>query len=145
MARLGGGGASAFGFRGGRMPGQPAEKSQHHDEGKANADDDADAIQDRLGMGFAAQGFHGLRVKFGLQRLELNFLVGNEFLLLGKLLFETRSDCVLPFLLLPLRVYFVELLNQLIAGISGIPNQAMGFGRRKGKRDWGGHLHEEPV
>ena len=82
------------------MSSEPSKGRHHHEEGKRDPDDDPDAVQDRSATSFAAQRFHGLRLNFGLQYLDLNFLVGNLFSLIDDLLLEACAHRILSFLLL---------------------------------------------
>ena len=128
----------------GGVAGQLAEGSDDQEESYADADDDADAVEEGLGAGFAAQSFHGLGFDLRLKCGDLRLLVGNLFLLIGEvllliddLLFIAGGHRRLPVVALLLGDGLTILLDRLVAGVSGIPNQTMRFGtgpRIGGKR-----------
>ena len=117
--------------------GQFAEGGERYQEGQGNSNHAAEAVEESLGAGFAAQGFGGLGIESGLEGSDLRLLVGELFLLIGDFFSVTRSQRVLHFLLLTLRYRLTVLLQLLVAGVSGEPDQTV----RLRYRDWGQGLH----
>jgi hypothetical protein len=78
-----------------------------------------------------------LGIESRLQSFDLSLLIGDSLLLIGNLLVVTDAHRRLPFLLLALVCCLAVLLELLVAGVSGKPDQAIG----PGQRNWGQGLH----
>lgn len=108
--------------------GKFAKRRNNDQEGQGNSNDAAKAVEESLRASFAAQDLGGLGIESGLKSFDLCLLVGDALLLLGNLLVVTRAHRGLPLLLLSFVRRLAVLLELLVAGVSGKPDQAIRLG-----------------
>ena len=103
-----------------------AKAGHRHNKGQARAKDGSNAIHKGLITRLALERLGGLRFDFELQGFDLILLIGNLFLLIRDLPLQGCYDGVPPTLLLTFCYGLVVLLYLVIAGIAGVPDEAIG-------------------